>query len=108
MGENETLYSPGRVAASHSRRLWRALTHHLMDRISALSHKPCFPPVFFLTLPAPPDFLLPLVRGERRVIKVYAETKVAFISSHYAVSVAGIAGDLSQETGSPETMATAT
>lgn len=104
MGENETVYSPGQVAALHSRRLWCALTHRLMDRISTLSHKPCF----FLTLPAPQDLLLPPIRGERRIIKVYAETKVAFISSHYAVSVASVAGDLSQETGSPETMATAT
>lgn len=56
MGENETVYSPRRVAASHSRRLCRALTHRLMDRISALSHKPCFPPVFFSPFPLPETF----------------------------------------------------
>lgn len=56
MGENETVYSPRQVAASHSRRLWRPLTHHLMDRISALSHKPCFPPIFFSPFLLPKTF----------------------------------------------------
>ncbi len=70
-------------AGSTSHSLSHTHTHPLMDQISTLAHKPSFPPVFFtpllvLSLCSLP-LLVPSVRDNRWVIKIYTETKVALI-----------------------------
>lgn len=78
------IHQAGSTSHTLSRSLSPANTHPLMDRISALAHKPCFSPILspaflfsrhFLLI----SFLVPSVRDSRRVIKIYTETKVALI-----------------------------
>lgn len=85
MGENETLYSGSTYFLLLTHTHTHIHAHPLMDQISALAHKSCFPRILL-----PPSlvhslhflllfFLVPSVADSRWVIKIYIQTKVALI-----------------------------